>query len=160
MDKKLKISITIVISVLLMVLVFPYARLIVQYYSGTIKLSERDSEYYSKIKSNTTIFNSQIDLKDIFSDFEWDRAYIQTDTYSDYDSAFGFETGVDKIEIWVGDPWRIIFADDDTQTVTYVYYFDSRYLTFEPDDTIVSKDEAVFKINRQLVGVELELIDE
>ena len=120
-------------------------------------IPEKDLLYKKMIEDKAVNGQKEMTLKEVFFDFEWDRAYIQTNRNSDYDSAFGYETGVDRIDIWFGDPCRIIFMDDDTKTCTYIYRYFQRYMEFYPIDSIVRKDD-VFKVSKSNY-IKLELIE-
>ena len=119
-------------------------------------IPEKDLSYKKIIEDKAANGQKEMTLKEVFFDFEWDRAYIQTNRNSDYDKAFGYETGVDRIDIWFGDPRRIIFVDDDTKTCTYIYRYFQRHIEFYPIDSIVRKDD-VFKVSKSN-KIKLELI--
>lgn len=115
--------------------------------------TQRDLMYYDKIETKIKNGEKTIVLADIFDDFGWDSAYIQSpgDGTNTYDAVLGYETGVEPLKIEIGSPCRILFSDDLNKEIVYIFMYD-RALHFGITDELVYKQDAVFILQAYFMG--------
>ena len=97
--------------------------------------------YYKKISYT---FKRNIQLSQIFDDFDWDKAYIQNNANEDsfsLDEKLGFETNLSALDTWYGVPGRVVFVSGEE--VVFEFEYDNRYIDFTKKNVFIYPDTVV-----------------
>lgn len=144
----------IIILIYLLLLLFVY-----MLYSLYGSKNQAKSEYFNKIKKH----NKEINLNEVFNDFEWDKAYILKDnemTVEEIQEEIGINCDLSVIDTSWSDTNRIntiVFIRNDE--CVYEFYYDEKYLKFDNKGDFVDYDNSKYKLKKGLMKLHLYFED-
>jgi hypothetical protein len=115
-----------------------------------------DLKYYNRIEELAR--QGSISLSQVFM-FKWESVYIQENprmTEEELNDVLMFFSNTKPIEDWFGYPFRLLFVNENR--VVYDFRYDQVYLRFSPEEIIIKREDANFKVIHKLNALVLTLI--